>query len=225
MNSNKIIVIIVIVIILCFILLGCLLTWRIDCIILQSANNETELKLARDSLINANTLTFLVTLIVGLLASLLVFRIDKIDRLVNENKELKSTIENTLTDYLSKTVKFNIFLTYIENIHYMVNMIANVTSIIELHNSTDFRQVGVLCSRIDPIMYKITESLEHNRLCLSKESRTEKEILCTFTDEIVSLLEKVSPIIRNTGSLIFKNIDDIFSQMHRIQKRIKDIDK
>jgi hypothetical protein len=220
---NKAIIIIIIVIIICFIILGCYLSWYINCILLQSANNEFELKSARDSLINANTLTFLVTLIVGLLASLLVFRIDKIDHLVNENEKLKSTIENTLNDFVSNSVKFDVLLTQIESIYYKVNMIVNITNILILHSSKDFRQVGVLCSQIDNHVNKIVQSLEHEKIYFSEQTQEIKEILYNYTDHTVLLLGNISLVIKNNGGLIFSNVDILCNQMKRIKKQIGDI--
>lgn len=216
-NCIKCILKFIVILIFILIVIGCFVAWRANYILLNFPNDSAELEVTRASLMNTNTITFMVTLIVGLLASLLVHRIDKMESLVLENKVLKSQT----VDYISKTISFDVMLTRVESIYYLVNMMNNITDINISQNLSNFVQVGHLCNRIEPIRYRIQESLDRKELSFSKVTYERKEILNTYFDEIVGFLEGMVPLIRDARSLIFSNIEILCRQMKLIKEQIK----
>ena len=244
-NYSKFSAIIFIVIILIFLLIiiGCLLTWHTNCILLNYPTDFAKLRIARESLMNANTITFMVTLIVGLLASLLVYRIDKIEQLVKknerlfkkikglvsenarikrDNQNLKSEINKTANDIndISKAVKFDVIPMYVENIHSTANLMNIITHIMISQHSSDFRQIGYLCSRIELMIYRIHESLDREELSFSKVNLGKKDILNTYLDETLGILDEISSTIKKTNSKIYNNIDTLYHQMKDIKDKI-----
>ena len=245
-NYIKLAVIITVTIIFLLIIVGCLLTWHTNSILLNYPTDSVKLKITRESLMNANTITFMVTLIVGLLASLLVYRIDKIEQLVNKNERLFEKINNLVSknvtlkkdnqnlkkkidkaaddiNDISKAVKFDIILTYIENILNTAYLMNNITHIVISQGLLDFKQVGHLCSRIDPIRHRIQETLNREELPFSKITLGKKDILNTYMDEILGILEETSSSIKNykkTKSPIFNIIDTLKREMKDIKDKI-----
>jgi len=229
----KSVIIIILVLIFTLIIAGCLLIWDTNCILLN-ASDLADIKMAKKDLMSANTITFMVTLVVGLLASLLVFRVDKIDNLVNENKMIVERNEkivkrneeieekiNEATNDISKIIKFDIIFPRVESIHHIVYIMKTITDFLRSQNIEDFKQVGGLCSRIDPLIYRIQESLNKQGLIFSEVTSEKRENLIAYIDEILLLLKEISATIKETKSLIYNNIDVLFLQMSRIKDQIE----
>jgi len=290
--NTKWIIVFIIILIFFLIVVGCLVAWNANFVLLNNLNDPEKLKRVRESLMSVNTITFLVTLIVGLLASLLLYRIDRMESLVNKykkllekNKEIESKIsadrksiqdllekneglesrisddsksiqdllnenkglesqisddsksiqdllnenkglESQISNYISKNIGFDVMLLHATDIHFLVNLMNTIAIQIPVieDNNDKFEEVGDICSRIVPIAYYIQIALDRKELSFTKTTIEKKEILNTYVDDILDLLERISSSIKKTQrSRIYENVDKIYNQMHDIQEQIKKI--
>jgi hypothetical protein len=217
-SINKYVLKLIIVLIFILIFFGCIISFRTNCFISDIPKELHEIIIESKSLMDANTVTFLITLIVGLLASLLVLRIDKIDNLVNENKELKSKI-----DWNVNHVLFSIMLARIERVYYMANIANDTTYTISKQRKKDFSRIGILCSRIAPIIYNIRDSLSRNELNFSIKHEEGKNIMYNYIDDTLVLFTEIINTIKPTNSLMYKNIELLFTQMESIKSIVDKI--
>lgn len=194
----------------------------------QSLEDIKEFALECHSLLDSNALTFLVTLIVALLAALLLNRIEKIENLVIKNQELvhrNEEIKQETTDFISRSVMYNIFLVYIESIYNLAIMIDNLTEIICLQTHVNFEKIGILCSRISISTNKLDEILDNKEI--TSMSEKEKQILFTYIDDTLGLLESAkNRIVKKNKdtekkSLIYKVISERYNGITDLKLRLE----
>ncbi len=166
------------------------------------------------SVLNASSITYLVTLIIALLAALLLNRIEKIESLVHRNQLLEEQMNYSIL----KSTDYNILLTRIETIFNIVAMIDNLSAL----NNGDNSQIGVLCSRISILSEKINEDFRLNKLRrLKKIHDEEKQILMAYIDDIIGIYKRTSDNLRKNGAAIQKNVDKRRLDMEDIKEKIE----
>lgn len=166
------------------------------------------------SVLNASAITYLVTLIIALLATLLLNRIEKIESLINRNESLEKEIINSV----SRSAEYNIFLTRIETVFNIASMIDNLSVI-----SSDFSQIGVLCSRISILLENINDDFIHQRKLqmLQRLHKEEKRILMMYVEDTIGLLGRASNTLGTKEARIKTNVDKRLMDMDQIKDRIE----
>lgn len=180
------------------------------------------------TLLDSNSITFLVTLIIALLAALLLNRIEKIENLIVQNRKLvnrNEEIKQETTDFINRSIKYNILLVYTESIYNIAIMIDNLTEIMCLQNDPSFSMIGVLCSRFAISTDKLDEMLDDKKI--TPLSQTEKHILFTYIDDTLGLLERTEEMIikknetTNKKSLINKIINERHYDLTYLKSKIE----
>lgn len=194
-----------------------------------------------DSLLSSNSLTYLVTLIVALLAALLLFRAEadetskeKIHKLKREAQKLEKDLSNLkktsedeirqlnitgmeLTSYYNHVKSYNYFLTPVESIYFLSIMISNATSTLspsksDKENENIVNEVGgSLCSRLDLICDSIKDSK------IDYLTTDENNILKTYLDDGRSALK------RSRGSVNSINYESLKTLINNNLNSVKNI--
>ena len=160
-------------------------------------------------LLSENTVTYLVTSIIALLVTLLLYRIDKMEDLANENRLLKKEMNN----FAFRSVAYNIFLTNVESVFNITVMIDNLSG---FNNDYSESQIGVLCSRIFNMCETLRDSLQSDEL--NGIHKKEKQILLAYIDDIVGLFNRAS---RNLLQASIKQIvDNRCDEMGEMKRKI-----
>lgn len=168
---------------------------------------------------DSGTLTYMVTIIVTLLITLIGYRINKIERLIEENRLLKEQIET----YVYKSNHYSILLTKIESIYHLTIMCQNSAEGIHTQvGGKNYKQVGSLCSRITVHIEKTEDILNSKkRFFLTQE---EKITLSTYIDDISESLERTEKLLEKDKSPIAGILSKIQLEMEFIRYDIEDIE-
>lgn len=142
-----------------------------------------------DGLMSANGLTFCVTLIISLLATLVVIKIETNEKVIRE------TIEKEIASRYINTSKFNHLLARIESVYNLSIIIGNVAIILRQdgnngENDTISTNIGNLCSRLSPICKEIDDRLTKRESRLDIISREEKGILNMYLEDTLGELKR-----------------------------------
>ena len=162
-----------------------------------------------NALLNANDLRFCITMIVSLMMSLLLYRIEKMETLVEQNKALKEDI----LSYYTHTSKFDNFLTRIESVYNLTITIGNIT-ISMPKDSTDLsipEYIGGLCSRLSKMCSEIDSCQNQRKSRLDFLTKNERGILNTYLGDTLGELERIINGIENCElkSIIKDTINDV----------------
>lgn len=179
-----------------------------------------------DGLLSSNALTFCVTLIVTLLATLLLFRIDKMDQLVEQNKrlvdknnklqktirdaikELKGTmnksneLQNEVQEHTISYSKFANILTRIVSTYNMTTIISNMTlTLIQAKTKKEKDEISKiiasLCSRLSLLCSDIKDRLNNPDTKLSYLTQDEKAIVKMYLEDILDDLKRSLVTVNN----------------------------
>lgn len=195
----------------------------------NSADSQLEPKLEisldilakSDALLNANGLTFCITLIVSLLASLIAIKFE-----TNEQKMRETIEKNIASRYINKS-KFDRLLIRIESAYTSSLFIGNMSMLLSPTNNANNTSIliGYLCSRLALICNDIDSRLSKRENKLDFLTKEEKEILNMYLEDALgelkrSLLrarrianEDLCNIIDNN----IKTLDDIKDQVDAIE--------
>ena len=168
-----------------------------------------------NSLLSAEAVTYLVTAIIALLVTLLLYRIDRMEDLVNENRLLKKEMNN----FAFRSVTYNIFLTRVESIFNITTMIDNLSGFQNAYSQTE---IGVLCSRIFNMCETLRDSLQLDEL--NGIHKKERQILLAYIDDIIELFERASKNLDKSKAPIKQNVDHRCEEMEKIKRKIETID-
>lgn len=177
-----------------------------------------------DRLMSANGLTFCVTLIISLLATLVVIKIE-----TNE-KVIKETIEKEISSRYINTSKFNHLLARIESVYNLSIIIGNVAILLRLNgnegeNDIISTNIGNLCSRLSPICKEIDDRLTKKESKLNLISKEEKGILNMYLEDTLGELERsvsLAEHINNTDlcaiiKKVIQSVEDIKEAIDAIE--------
>ncbi|MBO7111140.1 MAG: hypothetical protein J6W18_04245 [Bacteroidaceae bacterium] len=177
-----------------------------------------------DGLLSANGLTFLTTMIVALLAALLLYRLDDMEKLSAETKIMKNEIKDKhdkidktvkglgdfnikINSYYNHTVKYDYLQIRIESIYNLSIIMGNVVMALSPDNTSEFnestlRQVGILCHRLSKMCRQIELQLHDPTNRLDFVTQEEKNILDTYIEDSLGELEgnrAIAKKINNPG--------------------------
>ena len=164
-------------------------------------------------LLSENTVTYLVSSIIALLVTLLLYRIDRMENLVNENRLLKKEINN----FAFRSVAYNIFLTNIESVFNITAMIDNLSGFENIYSQN---QIGVLCSRIFNMCETLRDSLQSDEL--NGIHKKERQILFAYIDDTIGLFKRASKNLQQAP--IKKVVDNRCKELEYIKEKIGMID-
>lgn len=142
-----------------------------------------------DGLMSANGLTFCVTLIISLLATLVVIKIETNEKIIRE------TIEKEIAFRYISTSKFNHLLARIESIYNLSVIIGIVAILLRQNGNVDeiniiSTNIGNLCSRLSPICKEIDDRLTKRGSKLDLISQEEKSILNMYLEDTLGELKR-----------------------------------
>lgn len=167
-----------------------------------------------DGLLSSNGLTFCITLIVGLLAALLLFRIEKMEQLVEKNKDLLKENEELQGWTKSRYKVFNI-LTRIESA-YNFSITIGGMSLTLLHTADPSAKIdistsiGALCSRFSNICSQIEFRLNKTETRIDVLTKDEKNIIDMYLEDTIDALQRCLSNVNNCSipdlSRIIENI-------------------
>lgn len=207
-----------------------------------------------DGLLSANGLTYLVTLIVALLASLLLTKIDAMEKAIESNKKLKeniSKLEEKVSQSLAKIeeqeknfsefkVKIESYYKNITNYDHILNriasafnlsvMISNVTTSLSIQREPEenrriAKEAGVLCSRLSLICEQIDTKI------LDYLTTDEKSILNAYLEDALSALysckgsaKKINEYLENIIEHLVNIIDDAIVSINAIKDGVDNVE-
>lgn len=142
-----------------------------------------------DGLINSNELTFCVTLIVSLLATLVVYKIE-----TNE-KNIKETILKEVSYRYISASKYEHLLIRIESVYNMTMLIGNTATML-LHARSDDESTHIstniahLCTRLSLLCSEIDDCLNKRKSRVDYLSIDEKSILDMYLEDALDALKR-----------------------------------
>lgn len=182
-------------------------------------------------LLDSNAVTYMVTLIVALLAALLLNRIEKIESLVIRNEQLvtkneelikqNKNIKNEVAKYISQSTICNMVIIRIESVYDISIMIDNITDMVNFQGSNNFLKVGELCSRIHITTDELFESINKNKFMFLSE--TERQIMFTYIDDSLGLLERAGKSIKGK-SIISEIVGNRYNDIDALKSRLQQIE-
>lgn len=196
----------------------------------NSADSQLEPKLEisldilakSDALLNANGLTFCITLIVSLLASLIAIKIE-----TNEQK-MRETIEKNIDSQYINTSKFDRLLIRIESAYNVTIFIGNMSMMLSPTNNANdsiSKNIGNLCSRLSLICGDINDRLSKRESRLDFLTIDEKEILnMYFEDALEELKRSMSRAQSIDNNALCSIIGKILYKLEDIQYQIDAIE-
>ena len=180
-----------------------------------------------DGILSANGITFLVTLVVALLVTLLVHRMDSEQRWRESfGKEMKKqTIEmqNSVTkSIIIHTAKFNNILTRVASIYNLGTMIDDVAKTLSSEKSEMTNRslkIGKLCSRLSLTCSELDSRLKNKKQKLEFLTKDEKEILYTYLTDTLDDLKSSQDYADRLG---IKALNNIIEKKIDVVEEIKD---
>ena len=170
-------------------------------------------------LLTTNGLTYVVTLIVALLAALLLYRIQEVGVLVRKNQRL----EDNVKFYHEHAAAYNEILVRLENIYDLTMIVSSLAMLENSYNSGStqkeelYAKIGSICSRMSIILDKVEDS-EKDIFFRSKGfEKSEIEILETYVCDTQDELERVSDGLKQGTSKIYENIDSIKIRLNNVE--------
>lgn len=151
-----------------------------------------------DGLMSANGLTFCITLIISLLATLVVIKIETNERVIKEIIE-----RETASQYIN-TSKFNHLLARVESIYNLSIIIGN-SAILLRQNGNENNEIiainiGNLCSRLSPICNEIDDRLTKRGSRLDSISMEEKDMLNMYFEDTLGELRRSMSFAKHTNN-------------------------
>lgn len=172
-----------------------------------------------DGLLSANGLTYLVTLIVALLATLLLNQIDKVRDLLKENEKLvdKATkLFDKAEENLAQTVNYDFLFSLIKSNYDLAMMIENFTMTSAPHNNQDvLRQIGMLRFRLNKNLSLINECQDNRNTRLESLTKEQHLMLANYLDDTIEALHRSENQNENAKKLLRGSISET--------ERIRDI--
>ncbi len=186
-----------------------------------------------NALLNASDLRFCVTLIVSLLMALLLYRIEKMEKLVEQNKKLveqNKKLKNETLSYYTHTAKFDNILTRIESAYNMTILIENTAAMLLPEKSEDDNKivsenVGYLRSRLSLICSDIDDRLKKRESRLDFISKEEKIILNMYLEDALGELQRcLSYANRIKSTYLFSIITGVTNDLQNVKDTIDAIE-
>lgn len=200
-----------------------------------------------DGLLSANGLTFLATLIVALLATLLFYRLDAMEKLASDtttmNKEIKDkhdiidkaikgigVFNNKINTYYNHTVKYDYLQIRIESIYNLSIIIGNVVMALSPDNLKEknesiLEQVGVLCHRLTKMCRQIEIQLHDPKNRLGFVTQEEKNILYTYIEDSLGELEGNKTTAKQINNTKLNNlIQNQIDRVNNIKEILNDVE-
>lgn len=151
-----------------------------------------------DGLLNSNALTFCVTLIVALLASLLLFRIEKMDKLVERNRHLVEnykTLKEETKSYYIHASKFNTILKLVESAYNTTIQIETTATTLKFQSRENEKEkistnIASQRSRLSLLCREIEDRLNKRESRVEILSVDENNILKMYLDDIIGALNR-----------------------------------
>lgn len=191
-----------------------------------------------DGLLSSNGLTYCVTLIVGLLASLLLFRIEKMDKLVAQNKRLvnrNTRLKKEITKlYINANDNFqklfksyhkvaNI-LTRIESVFNMSVIVGNVTTSLKQTKSDKEKNdvstnIAYLCFQLSNLSGEIATCLNSPETKLDYLTKNEKIIITRYLEATLYELKRNLDFVNDEGV----KVPELSSILENIKHCVEDI--
>lgn len=166
-----------------------------------------------DGLMSANGLTFCVTLIISLLATLVVIKLETNDKVIKE------TIEKEIASRYINTSKFNHLLARIESVYNLSIIIGNIAILLrqdgnEGENVIISTNIGNLCSRLSPICKEIDDRLTKRESRVNIISTEERKMLNMYLEDTLGELKRSLSFAEHINSsdlciIIMKVIQDV----------------
>lgn len=177
-----------------------------------------------DALLNANGLTFCVTLIVSLLASLIAIKFE-----TNEQK-MRETIEENIASRYINTGKFDRLLIRIESAYNVTIFIGNMSMMLSktfFNNTNDsiLENIGNLCSRLSLICNDIDIRLSKRESRLDFLTKDENKLLNMYLEDALEELKRSMSRVQSIdndalcsiiGKILYK-LEDIKYQIDAIE--------
>ena len=175
-----------------------------------------------DALLNANGLTFCITLIVSLLASLIAIKFE-----TNEQKMRETIEKNIASRYINKS-KFDRLLIRIESAYTSSLFIGNMSMLLSPTNNANNNTsilIGYLCSRLALICNDIDSRLSKRENRLDFLTKEEKEILNIYLEDTLEELKRgisrakriANEDLCNILGIILQTVKDIKDQVDAIE--------
>lgn len=181
---------------------------------------EDMLKIYESSsgLLTANGLTYVVTLIVALLAALLLYRIQEVGALVRKNQRLEDNVKL----HHEHAAAYNEILTRLESMYDLTMIVSSLTMLENVINNVSsskedlYVKIGTICSRMSIILDKVEDS-EKDIFFRSKGfEKSEKDILETYIKDTQDELERISKGLNNGETQIYENVDSIRMRLDEV---------
>lgn len=178
-----------------------------------------------DSLLNANGLTFCVTLIVSLLASLLLYRIETMEKLVEENRGLvdkNEKLQKKTKSYYDHTVKFDNILTRVESAYNITILIGNMATMLlptktEVENIIISTNIGHQCTRLSFLFGEINSRINKQEMRLFFLTKDEKDILNMYLEDTIGELKRSLSFAKRI------KCSDLYGIIENNEQSVKDI--
>lgn len=176
-------------------------------------------------LLTANGLTYVVTLIIALLAALLLYRIQEVGALVRKNKRLEDNVKL----YYEHAAAYNEILTRLESIYDLTIIVSSLTVLGNNSDSTQkenlYAKIGSICSRMSIILDKVEDS-EKDIFFRSKGfEKNEIEIMETYISDTQDELERVSDGLIKEKAKIHENVDSIKIRLDIVETSLSEMNR
>ena len=176
-----------------------------------------------NGLLSSNGLTYIVTLIVALLAALLLYRINEVEVLIHKNEKLE---ENVLS-YYSHATALNALLTRFESV-YDLTMIISSLEIVDSSLSEEsadkkemvHKKIGTICSRISILLEKVDLEYLDFLIRIHSLDDAEREILETYLNDSKEELNRISSGLKNRGVIIHSVVDLLIVRIEDIDEKL-----
>ena len=170
-------------------------------------------------LLSANGLTYIVTLIVALLATLLLYRIEEVEHLSRKNEKL----EEEAKSYYVHASAYNELLTRFESIYDLTMIISSLVLVKDTidKNTKDeqrvLEKIGSICSRVSILLEKV-ELVHYGVFArIAALEKAEKEIIETYLKDTQDELNRISSLLKKGKAPIFENVEALSNRLSAIE--------
>lgn len=183
-----------------------------------------------DGILSANGITYLVTLIVALLAALVLNRIGEMEDLVAKNKQLE---ENAVVFY-NHSARYNHILTRVESLFYIAIIIDDVLTTLRARqngktneeNPSDpvLKEIGVLSSRLSITMSQLENLMNDRQEGIDFFTPGEKSLLLSYLDDTAGQIEKAKGLSKQYGQHISGILGDKYRKIMQLKSLIRKVE-
>jgi len=199
-------------------------------------------------LMDASTITYLITLIVCFFATLIFTRTEKMGDLIHKNELLEENtykLNENITELTKKTkdlidknellekklresiselsggiTKSKALTIFFTNVESIFSITVMIDNLSGINNAYSQNQIGILCSRIFIMCETLRDSLHSGEL--NGIHKKERQILFAYLDDIIGLFNRASNNLATT--IIKKIVDHRCKDMEEIKRKVEIID-